>query len=168
MRKPRALRDGDRIAVIAPASPFARDEFDCGLAELRALGFQPVYDESVFDRRSYVAGTPDSRARAFLSAWTDPSIAALVAARGGYGSVQILPLLDRATIAQAAKAFIGYSDNTSLLTWLTLQTDIVTFHGPMIEGRFARGEAGYDRDSFRAVSAARSRQVRSRTRASRR
>jgi muramoyltetrapeptide carboxypeptidase len=148
MRKPRALRDGDRIAVIAPASPFARDEFDCGLAELRALGFQPVYDESVFDRRSYVAGTPDSRARAFLSAWADPSIAALVAARGGYGSVQILPHLDHSTISQAAKAFIGYSDNTSLLTWLTLQADIVTFHGPMIEGRFARGEAGYDRDSF--------------------
>lgn len=148
MRKPRALRDGDRVAVIAPASPFARDEFDCGINELRTLGFEPVYDESVFDRRGYVAGEPASRARAFMQAWTDPGIAALVAARGGYGSVQILPHLDRSSILNHAKAFIGYSDNTSLLTWLTLATDVVSFHGPMIEGRLARGESGYDRDSF--------------------
>jgi muramoyltetrapeptide carboxypeptidase len=71
-----------------------------------------------------------------------------VAARGGYGSVQILPLLDRATIGSHGKAFIGYSDNTSILSWLTLQCGIVSFHGPMIEGRLARGEAGYDRDTF--------------------
>jgi muramoyltetrapeptide carboxypeptidase len=148
MRKPRALRDGDRVAVIAPASPFARDEFDCGVSELRRLGFEPVYDDRVFDRRGYVAGPAESRARAFMAAWADPSIAALVAARGGYGSVQILPHLDRALILRQAKAFIGYSDNTSLLTWLTLQADVVTFHGPMIEGRLARGESGYDRESF--------------------
>lgn len=150
MRKPRALRDGDRIAVIAPASPFSRDEFECGVKELRALGFEPTYDDSVFDRDGlgYVAGPPESRARAFMSAWTDPSIAALVAVRGGYGSVQILPHLDRALVTGHPKAFIGYSDTTSLLTWLTLQCQIVAIHGPMIEGRFARGETGYDRDSF--------------------
>jgi muramoyltetrapeptide carboxypeptidase len=148
MRKPRALRDGDRIAVIAPASAFSRDEFDCGVAELRRLGFEPVYDDSVFDRGAYLAGPAESRAKAFTKAWTDPSIAALVAARGGYGSVQILPLLDRSLLNSHTKAFIGYSDTTSLLTWLTLQCQLVTFHGPMLEGRFARGEAAYDRDSF--------------------
>ncbi len=83
-----------------------------------------------------------------MRAWEDPSIAALVAARGGYGSVQMLPLLDRQVISRNAKAFIGYSDNTSILSWLTLQCGIVSFHGPMIEGRFARGAAGYDRDTF--------------------
>jgi len=148
MRKPRALRDGDRIAVIAPASPFSRDEFECGVNELRTLGFAPVYDDSVFDRQGYVAGPAEARAKAFMSAWTDPSIAALVAVRGGYGSVQILPWLDRTLVRNHPKAFIGYSDTTSLLTWLTQQCDVVVFHGPMIEGRLARGEAGYDRDSF--------------------
>ena len=153
MRKPRALRPGDRVAVVAPASPFKRDEFDAGLAELRSLGFDPVYEDSVFARHGYVAGAPDVRAAAFLRAWEDPTVAALVAARGGYGSVQLLPLLDRGTrgreaIGRHAKAFIGYSDNTSVLTWLTVQCGVVSFHGPMIEGRLARGTDGYDRDTF--------------------
>jgi muramoyltetrapeptide carboxypeptidase len=148
MRKPRALRPGDRVAVVAPASPFKRDEFEAGIAEIRALGFEPVYDDSVFARHGYVAGTPDVRVSAFMRAWEDPSIAALVAARGGYGSVQMLPLLDPQVISRNAKAFIGYSDNTSILSWLTLQCGIVSFHGPMIEGRFARGADGYDRDTF--------------------
>ena len=148
MRKPRALRPGDRVAVVAPASPFKRDEFEAGIAEIRALGFEPVYDDSVFARHGYVAGTPDVRASAFVRAWEDPSIAALVAARGGYGSVQMLPLLDRQVISRNAKAFIGYSDNTSILSWLTLQCGIVSFHGPMIDRRLARGAAGYDRDTF--------------------
>src|SRR5262245_32996814 len=110
MRKPRALRPGDRIAVVAPASPFARHEFDAGVAEIRPLGFEPVFDESVFDRTGYVAGSASTRAQAWQDAWQDPSIAALVAARGGYGSAQLLPLLDAAAVARTAKAFIGYSD----------------------------------------------------------
>jgi muramoyltetrapeptide carboxypeptidase len=150
MRKPRALKDGDRIAVVAPASSFSRDEFERGIAELRTLGFEPVYDDSVFDRDpgGYVAGPAPSRANAFMTAWADPSIAALVAVRGGYGSVQMLPWLDPALVRQHAKAFIGYSDTTSLLTWLTQQGGLVAFHGPMLEGRLARGAEGYDRDSF--------------------
>ena len=120
MRKPRALRPGDRVAVVSPASPFKREEFEAGLVELRTLGFEPVFEESVFARQGYVSGAADIRAAAFTRAWADPEIAALVAVRGGYGSVQLLPLLDRDAIAHHPKAFIGYSDNTSLLSWLTL------------------------------------------------
>ena len=148
MRKPRALRPGDRIAVVAPASAFARVDFDAGVNELRALGFDPVYEESVFERRAYAAGSAATRAAAFERAWRDPDIAALVAVRGGYGSVHLLPLLGDALLLGAPKAFIGYSDNTSLLSWLTLVGGIVSFHGPMLEGRLARGPAGYDRDTF--------------------
>jgi muramoyltetrapeptide carboxypeptidase len=149
MLKPRALRPGDRIAVVAPASPFARDEFDAGIAEIRELGFEPVYDDSVFERRGYLAGSVETRVAAWQRAWDAPDVAALIAARGGYGSVQLLPLLDRGSVRRQPKAFVGFSDNTSLLTWLTLQCGVVSFHGPMLEGRLARGEAGYDRDTFR-------------------
>ena len=148
LRRPRALRSGDRVAVVAPASPFARAEFDAGIAELAALGFEPVYDPSVFERDLYVAGPADVRARALQAAWEDPGISAVFTARGGYGSVQLLPLLDGDLFRRRTKAFIGYSDNTSLLTWLTQAQRLVAFHGPMLEGRLARGAAGYDRDTF--------------------
>jgi muramoyltetrapeptide carboxypeptidase len=149
--KPRALRPGDRIALVAPASPFDRAEFDSGVAELRALGFDPVYDERVFARHAgYLAGDAALRAASFLDAWHDDSIAALIAVRGGYGSVHLLPLLQPSTLATHPKLFVGCSDNTSLLTFLTQRCGLVAVHGPMIEGRFARGEQGYDRDSFMA------------------
>ena len=151
MIKPRALRPGDRIALVAPASPFSREAFDAGVAELRRLGYEPVYDESVFARRGYTAGDSAVRAAAFREAWSDPSIAALIAVRGGYGSVQILPLLDEEDIRRTPKPFIGYSDTTSLLTWLTGSCGIVSFHGPMIDGRFEKGPAGYDPDTFSRV-----------------
>ncbi|HEV3139662.1 MAG TPA: LD-carboxypeptidase, partial [Vicinamibacterales bacterium] len=107
MRKPRALARGDRIAVVASASPFNREEFDSGIAELRRLGFDPVFDESVFARKRYVAGDAESRAAAIRSAWRDPSIAAIVGARGGYGSAQVLPLLDADEMREHCKAFVG-------------------------------------------------------------
>ncbi len=150
MLKPRRLRRGDRIAVVAPASAFARDQFEAGVAELRALGLDPVFDDSVFDRHplGYVAGATQGRVDSWRRAWNDPDVAALIAARGGYGSVHLLPFLDAAEIRRNPKAFIGFSDNTSLLSWLTLQCGLVSFHGPMLEHRLARGSEGYDGDSF--------------------
>jgi muramoyltetrapeptide carboxypeptidase len=148
MRRPRALNPGDRLAIVAPASPFTREEFDRGVVEVRALGFEPVFDDSVFARQGYVAGAPDVRAAAIHAAWTDPSIAGLIGVRGGYGSAQVLPLLDRGLAQRAAKAFIGYSDLTAVLTFLTLRCDLVAFHGPMLAGRLGRGAEGYDADTF--------------------
>jgi muramoyltetrapeptide carboxypeptidase len=146
--KPRALKPGDRIAIVAPASPFSRDEFSRGVAEIERLGFVPVYDDSVFARESgYLAGSPEVRTSAFVRYWTDPNVSALLAVRGGYGSVHILPLLDRERVIEHRKLFIGYSDNTSILSWLTCQCGIAALHGPMIEGRLAGG-SGYDQRSF--------------------
>ncbi len=148
MRKPNALAPGDRLAIVAPASPFTREEFDLGVEELRRLGFVPVYDESVFARQRYVAGSAAVRAAAIHAAWRDPSIAGVIAVRGGYGSAQVLPLLDRDEARRSAKPFIGYSDLTSVLTYLTIGCGRVAFHGPMLAGRLGRGAAGYDEDSF--------------------
>lgn len=151
MIRPRALRSGDRIAIVSPASPFSREELDAGIAELRALGYDPVFDDSIFDEHLFSSGTADSRAAAFRRAWSDPGIAALIAVRGGYGSVQMLPLLAAWKPQQTPKLFIGYSDNTSLLSWLTCQCGMTALHGPMLERRLARGEQGYHRASFRAL-----------------
>ncbi len=151
MLKPRALRAGDRIAVVAPASAFDRAEFDEGIEELARLGFEPVYDESVFARQRYLAGTAQVRGAALRKAWNDRSIAGIIAVRGGYGSAHVLPLLDKAEVRAGCKPFVGYSDLTALLTFLTVQCDVIGFHGPMLAGRLGRGEEGYDRTSFAAA-----------------
>src|SRR5436190_1139027 len=114
MLKPRALKAGDRLAVVAPASSFDRHEFDNGIAEIRRLDFEPVFDESVFERHRYLAGSPELRAAALRRAWQDPSIAGIIGVRGGYGSAQLLPLLDQDEARRARKPLIGYSDLTSL------------------------------------------------------
>jgi len=147
--RPGAVKPGDRIAVISPASPFSREEFERGIGELRRLGYEPTYDEDVFARANgYLSGTADVRAAAFLRAWTDRTVAAVIAVRGGYGSVHLLPLLDPNVIRRAPKLFIGYSDNTSLLSWLTCQCGVTALHGPMLDRRLARGAEGYDEASF--------------------
>jgi muramoyltetrapeptide carboxypeptidase len=148
MLKPTRLHSGDKIAVVAPASGFPREEFDKGIAELQRLGFEPVFEESVFAREHYVAGDSRVRADAFLRAWRDPSIRALIAVRGGYGSVHLLPYLHADVLREHPKAFIGYSDLTSLLTYLTGACGIVSFHGPMLDRRLGHGAAAYDEDSF--------------------
>lgn len=148
MVKPRALAPGDRLAIVAPASPFDRAEFDEGVDELQRLGFVAVYDDSVFARQQYVAGAPETRAAAIQAAWSDPSIAGVIGVRGGYGSAQVLPFLDPAAARRAGKPFIGYSDLTAVLTFLTVNCGVVAFHGPMLAGRLGRREAGYDRRSF--------------------
>ncbi len=153
MLKPRALQPGDRLAIVSPASPFNRDEFDRGVEEIRRLGFFPVFDDTVFARQRYVSGSPALRAAAIHSAWRDPTIAALIGVRGGYGSAQVLPLLDRDEARRARKPFIGYSDLTAILTFLTIGCDTIAFHGPMLDRRLSRGEQGYDAASFaRALS----------------
>jgi muramoyltetrapeptide carboxypeptidase len=148
LRKPRALRPGDRIAIVAPASGFAEQDLHAGLAELRSLGFDPCFEASISERDTYTAGSAAHRAGALVRAWRDPEIAAIVAVRGGYGSAHLLPLLTPDDFRDPVKAFVAYSDNTALMAWLTLSCGIVTFHGPMVEGRLAAGPARYDRATF--------------------
>jgi muramoyltetrapeptide carboxypeptidase len=148
MHKPPALVPGDRIAIVSPASPFSRDEFDKGVEEIRRLGFEPVYLDTVFDRSLFTSGPAELRAASFVRVWSDPSVKALIAVRGGYGSVQLLPELEGWDPGHSPKIFIAYSDNTSLLTWLTCTHQIPVIHGPMLEGRLSKGAEGYDEQSF--------------------
>ena len=146
----RRLRSGDRVALVAPASSFPAEEVQAGVTELARLGLEAVYDQSVFDKDRFVAGSVETRVRAIMNAWEDPSIAALIAIRGGYGSAQLLPFLDPDILIEARKALIGYSDITAILS-LYQRNGLVAIHGPMIDRRISKGPAAYDEDSFRRV-----------------
>jgi len=145
--RPRRLIRGDRIALVAPASGFKPADLEAGVRELARLGFEAAYDRAILERTWFEAGPPDVRARVLQDAWRDPSIAALLAVRGGYGSQQLLPLLEPAVMRQAGKLLIGYSDVTALLCWSCMH-GVVSLHGPMIEGRLAVGRTAYDEASF--------------------
>lgn len=146
----RRLRSGDRIALVAPASSFPPEEITAGVAELARLGFEAVYDDSIFEKDRFVAGPVQTRVNAILKAWQDPSVAALIAVRGGYGSAQLVPYLDPDILRDARKALIGYSDITAILN-LYLRNGLTAIHGPMIDRRISKGPSAYDEASFRKV-----------------
>lgn len=148
--RPRALRPRDRIALLTLASPCQPAEVAAGADQLRTLGFEPVVvpAPAAGAGASYVAGTAAARAAQLRAALTDPRIAAVIATRGGYGSAQVLPHLDHEEIRHARTLLIGYSDITALLDTCTGRAGLVSMHGPMVEGRLARGPEAYDRESF--------------------
>ena len=98
----RPVRAGSRVALVAPASPFDRAEFDRGVEEIRRLGLEPVWDEDVFERQAITAGSPRVRVTALLRALDKLNADAVISVRGGYGSVELLPLLDAGTRAHVA------------------------------------------------------------------
>ena len=146
----RRVNSGDRVALVAPASSFPAEEVAAGVAELARLGLEAVHDASLFEKDRFVAGSPPVRAKAIQQAWADPSVTALFAMRGGYGSAQLLPLLDPALLRSARKALIGYSDITAILSFYQLN-GLTAIHGPMIDRRLSRGPSAYDEASFRRV-----------------
>ncbi len=155
LAKAPALRSGDRVAIVAPASPFDQATFDRGLRELEALGYEPVVDERVFAREGFVAGSAELRASHLADMWSRDDVRGILCARGGYGSVQMLAHLAPEVMARTPKVFVGYSDVTTLLGYFLQQCRFVPFHGPMVVGRFSEGPEAYDRHTFlRAVNTA--------------
>jgi muramoyltetrapeptide carboxypeptidase len=148
--KPPALRAGDNIGIVAPASYFKRQDFEDGCTALRRMGYNPVFEESIFDRDLYFAGSVDRRARELENMFLRDDVKAIVCARGGYGSNYLLPVLDIAKITSHPKAFIGYSDNTTLQTYFCDAARIVTFQGPMVAKDFAKAD-GIDIESWQAA-----------------
>jgi len=144
----RPVRKGSRVALVAPASPFDTAEFDRGVEEIRRLGLEPVWDEDVFERQAFTAGPPRVRVMALLRALDTLEADAVVSVRGGYGSVELLPLLDIERVRLARTAFVGYSDVTSLHAYLGAVVGLTSVHGAMLEGRLSTGPKAYDPDSW--------------------
>ena len=148
--RPAALRSGDTIGIVAPASGFRRDDFEAGCAELLRLGYQPFYLPSIFDRQRYFAGSVERRVGELHQMFTRPQVKAIVCARGGYGCNYLLPHLDLDLIRSHPKIFAGCSDVTTLLTYICDAAGLVTFHAPMLAGDIAR-PGGFDQAAWLAA-----------------
>lgn len=130
--KPQALRPGDIIGVAAPASPFDQQAFERGIAVLESMGYQVKIPENLFMRHGYLAGSDTDRAALLMNLFEDESIKAVFCARGGFGSMKLLPLLDFEMICARPKILLGFSDITALLVTIYNRCGMVTFHGPIV------------------------------------
>src|SRR6202522_3543817 len=138
--KPRALRPGDKVGIVAPASNLKREMLEAGCDGLRRAGYEPFYFESIVERDLYFAGSVERRVRELEEMFLRDDIRGIVCAGGGYGSNYLLSMLDLENIAAHPKVFMGYSDLTSLLTRFCDAANFVTFHGPMAAKDFALGD----------------------------
>ncbi|NUS18108.1 MAG: LD-carboxypeptidase [Streptomyces sp.] len=105
-----------------------------GLALLRDWGLEPVVAPHVLDTHpsGYLAGADRARAADLCDAWCDPALAAVVCARGGYGTQRMADLLDWDAMGRAEpKAFVGFSDVTVLHEAFATRLGVATLHGPM-------------------------------------
>jgi len=148
--KPPALQPGDTIGIIAPASNIKRELLDAGCDALRRLGYKPFYLDSILEKDLYFAGTAERRARELNEMFTRDEVRAIVCARGGYGANYLLDTLNLAKIKAHPKIFVGYSDVTTLLTYVLDSVGLVTFHGPMGTKDFAHAD-GVDLSSWQAA-----------------
>ncbi|MFC7891648.1 LD-carboxypeptidase [Streptomyces sp. NPDC057381] len=138
LNRPARLAPGARVAVVAPSGPVPEERLQAGLDVLRGWDLDPVVAPHLLDRHpsfDYLAGTDADRAADLQSAWCDPSVDAVLCARGGYGVQRMADLLDwEAMRAAGPKVFVGFSDITALHEAFATRLGLVTLHGPMAAG----------------------------------
>jgi len=148
--KPPALRYGDTVGIVAPASNMKPEDLEGGCNALRGAGYRPFYFDSILEKDLYFAGSPKRRARELEEMFLRDDVRAIVCARGGYGANYLFKELDFEKIASHPTIFIGYSDITTLLTYFADSGAFVTFHGPMAAKDWAH-EDGVDVTSWQAA-----------------
>lgn len=148
--KPPALRPGDTIGIVAPASNIKRADLERGCEALRRAGYRPFYFDSILENDLYFAGSIERRVRELEEMFIRDDVRAIVCARGGYGANYLLPALDLEKIRNHPKIFLGYSDVTALLTHFTDAAGMVTFHGPMVAKDWTH-EGGVEINSWQAA-----------------
>ncbi|MFF1307362.1 LD-carboxypeptidase [Streptomyces sp. NPDC058307] len=136
--RPSRLAPGARVAVVAPSGPVPEERLQAGLDVLRGWDLDPVVGPHLLDRHgelTYLAGTDADRAADLQNAWCDPSVDAVLCARGGFGGMRMVELLDwDALRAAGPKVLVGFSDVTTLHEAFAARLGLVTLYGPMAAG----------------------------------
>ena len=143
--KPKKLQPGDTIAVVAPGSPVAEERLYRGVQYLERCGYDVRVAGHTCDQTGYLAGTDEARVADLHSMFEDEGVAAILCARGGYGTPRLLDKIDYDLIRRNPKIFVGYSDITAIQLAFLAKSNLITFSGPMVAVEMA-GEV----DSFTA------------------
>jgi muramoyltetrapeptide carboxypeptidase len=133
--KPRALKAGDTVGLVAPASyTFDLWRLDDAAARVEALNLKPKFGKYVKGRRGFLSGTDEERVADLHEMFADRSVAAIFSLQGGYGTPRLLDRLDYDLIRRNPKILLGYSDITGLHLAISKKSGLVTFHGPNMLG----------------------------------
>jgi muramoyltetrapeptide carboxypeptidase len=145
------LQRGSRVAVVSPASAAKAELVQRGCERLRGFGYEPVVMPHALDRGPlYYAGTAEDRVADLHAAFADESIDGVICTRGGWGSAELLPLLNRDLVRANPKVFVGYSDHTSLHAWFWNECGLPTFYAPMVAADWSKDD-GVDERTWRAA-----------------
>lgn len=147
-RFPPPLRPGDVVAVVAPAGPVEPGRLARGLSRLASAGFVPETAEGVLAKERFLAGDDAHRAAQLRWALSLPEARAVMAARGGYGTTRLMPLVDWRRAARRPRLFVGYSDVTAILAYLSTRLGVPAIHGPMAAADLAMRHDPASFDAF--------------------
>lgn len=150
---PPPVRPGQPVGVAALSGPVDPQRLQRGLAALADLGFEPRLADNLHHRRGYLAGSDGERLDAFHRLAADPSLGAILFARGGYGVMRLLPAVDWPLLARYPRAYVGYSDLTAFLLQVPHRLGLASFHGPMVAADLARGLSPEEEGSLLAALA---------------
>lgn len=136
--KPKPLQAGDKVAIIAPASPTDLSAVKNAEKRIKAMGLEPVMFPTCFTRYGHLSATDEERARDVNNSFSDESIKGIICLRGGYGTPRILNMLNYDMIKLNPKIFVGFSDITALHLAFNKICRMVTYHGPMATSKFGK------------------------------
>ncbi|MDQ1238148.1 MAG: muramoyltetrapeptide carboxypeptidase, partial [Thermodesulfobacteriota bacterium] len=145
---PAPLRPGDIVGVAAPAGPPRSDWLKAGVDFLRSHEFEVVLGANIHKQSAYLAGTDQQRADDFNAMLRDPSVRAILLARGGYGTMRILRLLDLNALKEDPIIICGMSDGTALQLYLYRHLGLITLSGPMIAAQVGQRLDSWTAENF--------------------
>lgn len=151
---PKRLETGDRIGLVCPSSSTSYARVLKGKQRLEEMGYEVKIGKSCQETKfGYLAGDAVLRAEDINSMFADPDIDAVFCVRGGYGSSELMELLDYELIRSHPKLFVGYSDITNLHAAFLTQCNLATVHGPMVSSNLLEHYDDYTKESFETVLA---------------
>ena len=135
--KPKALKEGDTIGVVAPGTSVSSPEDYQKVKEVMDFfGLKYKFARNVQKGSGYKSRTIQERVDDLVEMFTDKEVSGIFCIRGGYGSGQLLNFINFNVIKKNPKIFLGYSDITALHLAINRMTNMVTFHGPVLLSEF--------------------------------
>jgi muramoyltetrapeptide carboxypeptidase len=130
IKQPPYLKKGDKIAIVSPAKKLP-GKIDEGIRILESWGLQVLLGSSVYAAENQFAGSDELRASDIQQFLDDQEVKAIIAARGGYGTIRIIDELDFTHFSEHPKWIVGFSDITVLLSHLLAQHNTMSIHAQM-------------------------------------